>query len=258
MINNSKFKEVAKIYETTDYGMFSFFKLNRKANPRKDLLDALEENGRFYEPIMVDEQYRVLDGQHRLLSAKLKKAPITFYVVDDTSAIEVIKSVNTDRNDWTVRQHIDLYEELGYQDYITLNEYLHSDVSSIMSDSTIFEVLGNKKNLSSPKEIKKGNFEVGNTQEADRIFDYIKLIRGNRSKKIKRSLVRVLMQLDTNKDIDNDRVVRVLSNDDVYETVQGFVQHKHIIDYLMSIYNKGMSTNFVEYYFDSSGKFQTL
>lgn len=75
---NINCKPVATIYETTDYDAFTLLDFNRDAKPRKDLLDALDENGRFYEHIIVNKDLEVLDGQHRLLSAKLKNKPITF------------------------------------------------------------------------------------------------------------------------------------------------------------------------------------
>ena len=252
---NNKFKEIGKIYETMDYDAFSFLHFNRNAKPRKDLLDALEKYGRFFEPIIVNEDLEVLDGQHRLLSAKLKETPISFYVVDDATAKQVIKSVNTERRSWTTREYIDFYDRLGNQNFITLNEYLNSEIQKKLPDSMIQEVLAGKG--SQFTKIKDGTYKIGSLEEADKTFEFMADVMEGKKGKMGVRIGRVIRTLFLLESINKKRLHRVLSNERTHKQIKNSSEDS-AIEYVMSEYNKGLTTNYVEYYFDKRGSFQVI
>ena len=251
--NREKYKAVSAIYETRDYNSFKFLSFNRDAKPRKDLLDALEKDGKFIEPIIVNKDMEVLDGQHRLLSAKLKRAPITFYIVTDQEAEKVIRSVNTERKNWSVREYIEFYAALGDRNFITLKEHIESDLETFLPDSTIIEVLGNRM-TSHMKLIKKGEYKIGNLESSKEIFDFMRKVMKPHTGKLPVRVGRVIMRLQPEKRIDKERLLNVLRDVEVYEQVVG-METNRAIDYIMSMYNKGLTVNYIEYYFDSKNKF---
>lgn len=254
--NRDNFKPVKAIYETSDYDSFKFLNFNREAKPRKDLLEALEENGRFYEPIIVNKDMEVLDGQHRLLSAKMKRAPITFYIVGDAEAKEVIKSVNTERKNWSRREYIDFYAALGDKNYKILKEYIESDLSDFAPDSVIIEVLaGVGTNVT--KRLRNGTLRVGNLDKADDYFDFMRRVAEETKSRISTRAGRLLRALLPHKEIDRERLFRVISHVDVYDMVSS-MDGQRAIEYVMSEYNKGLSTNYINHYFDSQGQFQVV
>ena len=65
---------------------------------------------------------------------------------------------------------------------------------------------------------------------------------------------RVIMRLQPEKRIDKERLLNVLRDVEVYEQVVG-METNRAIDYIMSMYNKGLTVNYIEYYFDSKNKF---
>lgn len=251
--NREKYKAVSAIYETHDYNSFKFLSFNRDAKPRKDLLDALEKDGKFIEPIIVNKDMEVLDGQHRLLSAKVKRAPITFYIVSDREAEQVIRSVNTERKNWSVREYIEFYASLGDRNFTILQEHIESDLSTFLPDSTIIEVLGNRL-TSQMKHIKKGEYKVGNLDSSKEIFNFMEKVMKPHTGKLPVRVGRVIMRLQPEKRLDKERLLNVLRDVEVYEQIVG-METNRAIDYIMTTYNKGLTVNYIEYYFDSKNKF---
>ena len=255
MLKN-KFKPVGTIYETTDYDAFTLLDFNRDAKPRKDLLDALDENGRFYEHIIVNENLEVLDGQHRLLSAKLKKKPITFYIVDKNTAEQVIRSVNTERRNWSVREYIDFYAKLGNKNFQVLISYLDSPITNRLADSTVHDVLAGRDGQSN--KIKGGTYKVGNLRQADKVLSFMDEVMENHKGKMGVRVAKPILILLKNKRIDTVRLHGVLSDEEVYNQAKTINGEGKAVDYIMSVYNKGLTTNYIEYYFDKRGAFQTI
>ena len=249
-------KEVGKIYETRDYDAFSFLHFNRNAKPRKDLLDALEKYGKFFEPIIVNEDLEVLDGQHRLLSAKFKGVPINFYIVDDVTAKQVIKSVNTERKNWSVREYVDFYARLGDENYKVLKEHLESDLSSQLLDSVIQEVLAGAAGQA--KKVRKGTYTIDRTNQPKQTFDFMVRVMKHHKGKMSSRVSRGILMILPKSGIHEGRLYNVLKDEEVYETAKGLMGEARTVDYIMSEYNKGLTTNYVEYYFDKRGSFQVI
>ena len=118
-----------QIHQTRDYDIFEFYSGNRNVDVTrvKDLLKSFNE--RYYPvPIIVDENKRVLDGQHRLEAAKLGGFPVSFLVLDDIVPTQVIRQLNTGQKPHTLPDYMKLYVEDGRGDYIQFqNLYEHYD-----------------------------------------------------------------------------------------------------------------------------------
>lgn len=76
-----------EIYESYEYDQFKFINFNRsicKKNLTK-LVSLNEEKNRFHLfPIVVDEEFNIIDGQHRFEACKKMDAPI-YYVIDESN-----------------------------------------------------------------------------------------------------------------------------------------------------------------------------
>src|SRR5690606_774965 len=72
--------------KTTDYSIFGEIESNREVDLRhvRKLMKAIEKRNLLHlNPIIVDEQNRVIEGQHRLEAAKQLQVPI-YYITDNT------------------------------------------------------------------------------------------------------------------------------------------------------------------------------
>lgn len=69
------------IHTTTNYDIFRFHKQNRKAGSNKQIVKLIDEIDLTpYVPIIVDEDFYIVDGQNRFLACKELQKPI-YYVV---------------------------------------------------------------------------------------------------------------------------------------------------------------------------------
>ena len=114
----SKIKEVrGKVFETTDYSIFKTVKGNRVVSEKwvEKLSEKMEAHN-LDDPIMVTEDYKVIDGQHRLAACmKLGKA-VRFYIMKGAQDADVA-SINSDRKKWTSVQYCEYYFKRGNKSY---------------------------------------------------------------------------------------------------------------------------------------------
>ena len=109
-------KEAAKIYETRDYEMFTFYAGNRNINEAKvkDLIRSFNE--RYYPvPIIVDSHNQILDGQHRLEAASSGGFPVFFLTLpDDIVPTQVIRQLNADQKSYNLPDYMKLSNCKGF------------------------------------------------------------------------------------------------------------------------------------------------
>ena len=119
------------IYETRDYEMFGFYSGNRTINPTKvrDLLRSFNER-HYPVPIIVDQQMRILDGQHRLEAARAGGFPVFFLKLpEDVVPTQVIRQLNADQKPYNLTDHLKLYVEDGRGEYVQFQTlYEHYDL----------------------------------------------------------------------------------------------------------------------------------
>ena len=114
------------ILKTTDYSLFKKVKGNRTVN--KANLNAIVtsmEQQQLITPIMINEKYEIIDGQHRFEACKTLKLPVYFYVVNGYGTDE-IKRCNTTGMKWNKGAFLESYMEQEYENYILFNDLLVS------------------------------------------------------------------------------------------------------------------------------------
>ena len=107
------------IYKTYEYNMFKFIKENRKLNIA--IVNKLEKSMKEEQliiPIVVNENYEVVDGQHRLDCCKKLGLPVYYYVLNGYSQ-EQMKRANLISTNWNKDDFLNTYITQGLKDYIT-------------------------------------------------------------------------------------------------------------------------------------------
>lgn len=84
---------IGSIFSTSDYTLFKKLKGNRKVKRNKNLRKELEAMGQS-SPIVVNSNFEVIDGQHRLDILKSMGRPVSF-IISDTIAPRMVVSMNT-------------------------------------------------------------------------------------------------------------------------------------------------------------------
>jgi hypothetical protein len=110
---------------TTNYAMFKFSHLNRRIDPNKleKLYNSVVTKNLLREfPILVDEQFCVIDGQHRLKVAESLGVPV-YYIVSKRVTIEDVVMTTANVTKWSNENYLDRWCAEGYQDYIDLRYF---------------------------------------------------------------------------------------------------------------------------------------
>lgn len=111
-----------KIQATTNYSIFRPFPGNRaikEIHVRRLIASIQNDNDLASHPIIVDMDYRVVDGQHRLEAAKRLKVPI-FYIINKKATADQIIKNNDCKLSWTLPDKFNYWIQYGNDDYVQL------------------------------------------------------------------------------------------------------------------------------------------
>jgi len=133
--NTEKVKEISKVYFTNDLDMFTEMKGNRIPNLShiRKLTLSMTENGVLMNPIIVNEQMQVVDGQHRLQAAKECKKGIYFIIARNYNLKEV-HTLNLNQKNWNIKDYLNGYANIGVISYVKLRSFYRLNNDFSLSD----------------------------------------------------------------------------------------------------------------------------
>lgn len=161
--------------ETKNYELFKFREANRPIDKGlvKRLKESIIEIGYIKSrPIIVDEEYRILDGQHRFVACKELDIPICWdQIACDGNADKIIVQLNKNQVMWRLEEYIAFYATKQipcYVDFVKFRELYKIDTSQCIR--IFWATTG-----SAAKEIRRG-MEIETNPHAHEIAKFIKLL----------------------------------------------------------------------------------
>lgn len=117
-------KKINQVNETTDYSMFKTLQGNRAVNKLhvKRLIDSFNKNY-LLSPIIVNEKFEIIDGQHRFEAAKQCKLPVRFISIKGYGLKEV-QVLNENMKNWKKEDYLNAYCDLGYPEYLKFKKFM--------------------------------------------------------------------------------------------------------------------------------------
>jgi hypothetical protein len=162
-----------EVKETTDFSIFKGHDNNRVINTAyvRRLAESIKGNNLLrYRPILVDKDYKVLDGQHRLCAAKHLNVPI-YYQMKDHSDEQDIVTLNIHQKSWTMEDWLNFHYNQGNPHYVNMKNFCIESGKTISSMFRIFQALAQQKSFKggqfrfpSPEKIEiiKGSLQTAN------------------------------------------------------------------------------------------------
>lgn len=133
--NNEAMPQIEK---TIDLSLFKRLEGNRPYNTShvKRLIEAIGKNAENtkFNPILVNEHFEVIDGQHRLEAMKELDLPI-FYIQAEGLSLKDAQDLNKLSKPWTPTDYAKSYAELGsksYKAYLELKSKYHFNHDILM------------------------------------------------------------------------------------------------------------------------------
>lgn len=164
------------IKKTKDYSLFKLSKRNRpikqvkvdnlvKSIKKVNLLDSY--------PILVNEKYEVMDGQHRLKAAE-KLGLEVYYSLKKEAVDEVMILTNNNQNKWQISVYLNFFADnenyKKFKEYLT--KYPFVPMSSLMYIIGPSTITGGSTN----KAFREGTFLVENEEEGREILEALREI----------------------------------------------------------------------------------
>lgn len=110
---------------TTDYSIFKFHKEQRGLKDLKviRMMNSMKKRGFVpTKPIEINENFEIIDGQHRFQAAKNLGIPVYYVFCKDVS-IEDVREMGRESNKWDFEDYCTSYIRQGKEAYIELMEW---------------------------------------------------------------------------------------------------------------------------------------
>lgn len=151
-----------KIYETNDYEKFKTLVGNRNVDLQriKKIEESIKNVGYINNPIIVNENYEVIDGQGRLEALKKLDMPVQ-YVIQEGIGVKECISMNINQTNWKHIDYIKSYADVGNKSYQYLYDLCKKfpKISILVIEYALIEILKFDVGL-----IRDGKFECTEEQ----------------------------------------------------------------------------------------------
>lgn len=221
-LDNPQDKVVGVVLQSKNYSQFNLNQLNRNIDEPHvlRLQKALRKDPSLtFEPILVDKNMNIVDGQHRFLALSTLNKPIT-YMIDNNISINDASELNSNQKNWSLFDYVQFFVNKGNQNYLFLQHELDK-FKSVSTISVIAQSFGNSKSNTfggqTNKVIKEGKytFDVSKQIEMEGFFNFITQIQNAipNKRKLSNSLQQAVKTWYLNPQVDRNRLIKVLDID---------------------------------------------
>lgn len=238
--------------KTSRYEIFKDINGNRRVNSGhvNKLCEAIERRNLLpYFPVLVNEKYEVIDGQHRLAAAIKLNTDIHYEIVPGL-AIEDVMQINISSKSWAIGDFIDSWIVLGKSDYMVLRRYIDKyGINPTVAAGILQGYMKFRTCFKISDVIKRGDFKVVSEEYAIKIAEQLTQLKRytedfNPTKD--REFVAALMRLNANSEFKFDHLCNKLKYAD--QKIIKRDSEKYYVILLEELYNYHNSKNFTELY----------
>lgn len=166
-----------KIYSTKEYSKFKYLIGNRevKESHIKDMERSFTKIGQLDIPILINENWEIIEGQHRFEACKRNGFEVKYTMQRGNIGLEECQVLNSKSSNWKLGDYIKSFSDKGNKSYVFLRRLmeLHPSVSYSQFAACLF---GRDKMSSSL--ITEGNLVIseGQMNLAHKILDWVEPI----------------------------------------------------------------------------------
>jgi hypothetical protein len=162
---NHKVKEFGKIYVTEDYKLFKKIPTNRKLNASNyvKIVRSMNEE-QLVTPILVNENFEIIDGQHRYESCKELKLPV-YFIIQEGYSTPQMKRANLVSANWKKDDFLNAHVNDGQESYITFSKLKRKSGLNTHDMLKIIAKVQNKTLTSIGHAFEEGSLEINASDE---------------------------------------------------------------------------------------------
>lgn len=220
------------VESTTDYNKFKFMGGNRRVdlNHVKKLEREMAYNPDMFQaqPILVNENFFIVDGQHRFHAARNLNLPV-YYIVKPKLAVEAARHLNTTQRRWTLVDFAHSYAESGRMDYVSFLRRRAQYPS--LTTTIVLAALGGVNDSRAEDIFRRGEFKIGDEDQGVETLKRLEEVQRLSKQKLNLPMARSLMKLwNDSDDFDFGKFLQKLS-----KAPQEFTVHTTMRNCLRSI-----------------------
>lgn len=182
---NDNITVFGNIMVTENYDMFKKIGGNRKLNKANyaKIVKSMKEE-QLIIPIVVNEKYEIIDGQHRYTACKDLGKPVYFYMVRGYG-LNQVKRANIASSNWKKENYLDMFVAENnevYKEFEEIKERYDLNISNLLK---IFAIVQEKQNARVGYEFENGTFTLDGKMEVLRFltaledFNFFKFYKSN-------------------------------------------------------------------------------
>jgi hypothetical protein len=186
-----------QVHTTTDYSMFKNIAGNRTMNElHLRRLKSSIMNKYLFTVIIVNEDYQIIDGQHRFNVIRELNLPLN-YIICVGYGLREVQILNANSKNWSADDFMEGYCNIGKKDYIMYRNFKqkyglgHNECMAILSG-----VIGVGGQFT--EDFHNGLFKITHYEDACRKAELLKMIEPYYSGYKRRGFVSAMLQLFKN------------------------------------------------------------
>lgn len=161
--------QVGSVYKTDDYSIFKLSKFNRTVLLHKAMIEQASQG--LVAPIIVNEDFVVIDGQHRLAASKEANVPVEYIIKRGLGKNDIVR-MNTIQRRWSLKDYVEAYANQGTLAYQKLAKLINEKMAD--TTSTIEIAINSLSPNTARKAIENGDFEFWNYERAVEFLNFYK------------------------------------------------------------------------------------
>ena len=247
-----------KYFETTDYSKFKKARGNRPVDEAHvNQLKKLIAEKDLYDPIRVNKNMEVIDGQHTLQARKELDLKVPYIIMNSNDPLDVAR-LNTGRKNWSMEAYLNHHCARGKFDYKVCKQKMNQYGVNVAEAIVLLLKQCSLWNRIST-DFKTGEFKIpaGGIENCDRIGSALNTLKkyflgmDDTKRRLKRSMVMAYIIADKCPDFDLKRFREACKTKSSW-----FLSGTSTRDYIMiieKIYNSGRSKKKIKLldFFDS-------
>jgi hypothetical protein len=113
--------DISTVMYETNYSKFTLFEQNRDIDERavNDLVVSIKKKGQL-QPLIVNDLYEVIDGQHRLKACEILDIPVS-YLISNKATIKDVVLINNTQRSW---RNLDYLKTFSHKSHPNHEEYV--------------------------------------------------------------------------------------------------------------------------------------
>lgn len=237
---NNKYSKTT-IESSYDYELFSLLPNNRpiKEAHIKRLVEKIKIKD-LKQPIQINQEFQILDGQHRFYAYQQLKLPIPYFINNSVSEVD-IAVLNSTTSKWSDKDYLHYWlgkekeENINNGAYQTLNWFLNK--YKVVLPMGVF-LLSSIPHIRTAG-FREGKLKIRNLELAKERAEFIISLKPYFEYYKKVPFLQALYYLMRHKDFSLERMYQAISKNS--SELHGQASRNGYIDNLLKVYNKGLS-----------------